>query len=170
MIFSFQTAKARRPLAIIVATFSVFLLPVMIVYAEKSLSSNSAEEKGLVERVRMIKLYTVQDGKSLNRILGPADLQGRDTIEVDGYVTGILILANVEMNIKVDGQNMSKIRKNGDGTYSIKYFGKVGSTEIGMAPSNSYYQKGFRETAQSFVEGYSLFPRVVGDAVSPECS
>jgi hypothetical protein len=142
----------------------------MVVYAEKSLSSASREEKGLNERVGMIKLYTVQNGKPLNRILGPEDFQRQDTIEVDGYVTGILILANVEMNIKVDGQNMSKIRKNGDGTYSIKYFGKVGSNEIGMAPSNSYYQKGFRETARNFVEGYSLFPRVVGDAVSPDSS
>jgi len=138
----------------------------MVVYAEKSLSSS---KKGLAERVSMIKLYTVRDGKSLNRILGPEDFLGRDAIEVDGYVTGILILANTEMNIKVDGQNMSKIRKNGDGTYTIKYFGKVASNEIGMAASNSYYQKGFRETAQSFVEGYSLFPRVVGDAVSTEC-
>ncbi|MDD5205750.1 MAG: hypothetical protein PHS17_10030 [Desulfobacterales bacterium] len=170
MIFSFQTVKARRPLGIILATFSVFLLPAMIVYAEKSLSSTTAEEKGLGERVSMIKLYTVQNGKSLNRILGPADFRGRDVIDVDGYVTGILILANVEMDVKVDGQDMSKIRKNEDGTYSIKYFGKIGSNEIGMALSNSYYQKGFRETAQAFVEGYSLFPRVVGDAVSPECS
>jgi hypothetical protein len=169
MILSLQTIGVRHPIAIMLVTVSVFLLPRLVFLAGADSTSN---ERGLAEKVRMVKLYTVHEGKSLNRILTKADLQRQEPIEVQGYVTGILILADVQMNVNVDGQTMSKIRKNPDGTYSIKYFGKVGYSEIGMAPSNTYYEKGSREENGSpgFLEGYSLFPRVVGDAVSPACN
>lgn len=169
MIFSLQTIGVRHPITIILVTFSVFLLPRLVVPAR---AFSAPDKNGLSEKIRMVKLYTVHEGKSLNRILDPETLQRQEPIEVEGYVTGILILADVQMSVKVDGQTMSKIRKNPDGTYSIKYFGKVGSNEIGVASSNSYYEKGSREEKNGapFIEGYSLFPKIVGDAVSPACS
>ena len=164
-----QKSKFRQPIALIFMTFSILLFPGLVLSRAHAFRS-PAGDSGLTEKVRMIKLYTVQEGKALNRIIGPEELQ-TGSIEISGYVTGVLVLASAEMKARVDGQNMSKIKSNGDGTYSIKYFGKVGSHEIGVTPFNSYYQKRSEEQgAQSYLEGYSLFPRVVGDAVSPNSS
>jgi hypothetical protein len=169
MTFSLQKASVRHPIAVILMTLSVFLFPASMV---PSWASTEPEMKGVIEKIRMVKLYTVHEGKALNRILDPSVLRRQDQVEVEGYVTGILILADVPMSITVDGQTMSKIRKNSDGTYSIKYFGKVGSSEIGMPTSNNYYEAGVGEEKRTpnFVEGYSLFPKVLGDSVSPACS
>ena len=158
--------RFRPPIAIIFMTFSILLLPGL---ALKAYSFRAPEEEGgLREKVRMIKLYTVHDGKTMNRMIGPEELQSGRGIEVEGYVTGVLVLANSEMRARVDGQSMSNIKSNGDGTYSIKYFGKVAAYEIGVTPFNTYYQKRTGDHGSpGFIEGYSLFPRVVGDAVSP---
>lgn len=164
-----QKSRFRQPIALLFVTFSILLFPGLVQCLAQAFQGPTGGS-GLTEKVRMVKLYTVHQGKALNRVLGVEELQsGR--VEVSGYVTGVLVLANSEMKAQVDGQNMSKIRSNGDGTYSIKYFGKVGSHEIGVTPFNSYYQKkGEDHRAQGHLEGYSLFPRVVGDAVSPNPS
>lgn len=167
----FQTFKSRPPLAIIIMAFSMLLLPVWLLPKKACTSPFPVDQKGLAEKIRMIKLYTVHEGKCVNRLYGPEELR-HNPIQVEGYVTGVLVLANVEMNIKVDGQTTSKIRKNGDGTYSIKYYGKVSFGEIGEPSSNNNYYRKTTEgnEGQSFMEGYSLFPRVIGDCVSPSSS
>ena len=77
------------------------------------------------------------------------------------------------MIISVEGQKMSNIRKNVDGTFSLRHFGKLKLDEIRMTKvDKAYYEKALGEVAgnrknEMFLKGgYSFFPEVMGDSVA----
>jgi hypothetical protein len=120
--------------------------------AQENPAHGSTEADKIARNIHVLKLHTVQEGKRRHLIIGPEDLKKGNSIEITGYVTGILILSDREMNVSVDGQDMSKVNRNTDGTYSIKHFGKVDLDSEKHRPAR----------------GYSFFPRVRGDSVSAQ--
>lgn len=139
-------------------------------------NSNHTGPDQIAAKVRMIKLYTVHNGKVQNRLISSEELQRTHSYEVDGYVTGILVLSDFDMRARIDGQEMAKIRRNKNGTYSIKNFGEVDAAEFQLSANSTYSQSGplpeenpyVQASRGSLPDGYSYFSRVVGDAVAPQ--
>jgi hypothetical protein len=127
----------------------------------------------LINDIDVLVLHKVSNGKIYNTVLTREDLRETETLEVDGYISGIMAFCNENMTISVEGQSMNKVRKNPDGTFSLKYYGKIKPEDLMPAvANNAYYGKNSSGKAErledAFVNawGYSLFPMIVGDSVS----
>ncbi len=139
---------------------------------------NSPEQKGwgeVADKINLLRIYGITDGEMRSVAFTKEDLKARPKLTMNGYVGGIVILGEEEMSIRVDGQQMSKIKKNVDGTFSLMHFGKLRPEEIFVSTSGrSYYEEPPHSMAvdqpkEEFLPaGYSLFPRVAGDSLSPQ--
>jgi hypothetical protein len=125
----------------------------------------------IAAKIDFVRLYNVTNGKLHNTIYKKTDLKDSRGLTVDGYVCGIVVLCEEDMDVDIDGQELSKIRRNSDGTFSAKYFGNLKPEDLEPANlSKTYYEKtGTRGSAGSrdiFLSGgYSCFPRVNGDII-----
>lgn len=120
----------------------------------------------------MLVFFNVKNGKVRRFIYTSAELSKTSEITVDGYVAGIVALSRGEFDIYKDKNQMQKVSWQKDGTLFLNHFGKLNPKK--MLFSDSAEPDGttgpavhkFRET--NSVRGYSLFPKITGDAVSPE--
>ncbi|RJP26811.1 MAG: hypothetical protein C4520_00150 [Candidatus Abyssobacteria bacterium SURF_5] len=125
----------------------------------------------MADKVGLIRLYSVIDGKLIPIIYRKEDLKSMSRIEMDGYVCGIVVLCEEDMAVDIEGKDLNRIRKNSDGTYSLKYFGTLKPQDLELPDlDQAYYEKNGSVTAEnSFLGGgYSLFPRVNGTALDQE--
>lgn len=128
------------------------------------------ERRNVLEKVDMIYFHIVKDGKERTGFVTREDLKSGGPLSFDGYVCGIVVFCDEDMAVSVEGRKMSKIRRNTDGTFSVKYYGKLRPEELGK----TYYEKLASRNGSSQKEGkfllggYSLFPEITGDAVHPK--
>lgn len=134
----------------------------------------TSEYRSMARRIKLIQLYRVDQGKSEKLVLTQNDLQARSLVTVDGYVSGIVALCEGEMAVSVDGQRMSPIKVGADGAMWVKNIGKLGYPDF-FAPAaprdHGFGPLKMKQAAQDpslLAGGYTFFPEVSGDAVSPE--
>lgn len=134
-----------------------------------------AESADIAEKIDFIRLYFVDNGKVQNSVFTGKELAAGKPLRVDGYVCGVIALCKDEMDISIAGRRMNKIWKNADGTISIKNFGQVGA----KGPALVAYDESTDEApstnrtvdpkSEAFLAGgYSYFPKVAGDILSPD--
>ncbi|MFW5640218.1 MAG: hypothetical protein ACOC0H_03530 [Thermodesulfobacteriota bacterium] len=126
----------------------------------------------LLNTVTAIHVFHVLDGESLRTVIPKGRLHS-DSFTVDGYISGLVVFCENEMTVQAEGRRFSRLNKNPDGSFSAKYYGRLDpgavSARIGdytyfETPNAGWSKKPDEEILQS---GYSLFPKVTGDALSP---
>lgn len=125
-------------------------------------------------RLGNIYLQTVKDGKIHVTEFRTMDLSPNSELSLDGYVTGLVIQGSRQLDVRIDGKKMDKIRRNEDGTISIKNIDNSSFDSLGILDSLNRYLPA-EEAKQSpgrkedrFVSGfYSFFPAIAGE---PICS
>lgn len=137
-------------------------------------SEPTAEHRSVASRIKLIHLYRVAQGKSEKLVLTQGDLQTTSFLEIDGYVAGIVALCEDGMAVNIDGRQMSPIKIGNKGDFWVKNFGKLsqkdlfvsaGSRDDGIRPPETVRAS---QQPSLLAGGYSHFPVVSGDAVSPE--
>lgn len=133
----------------------------------------TAEHLLVADRVKLIQLYRVDQGKSEKLILTQEDLRTTSFLEVEGYVSGIIALCEEDMTISVDGQRMFPIRIGSDGGFWLKNFGRINHGDLPASSGTRAYgatagaDKRAAQLPALLPGGYAFFPAVFGDAVSP---
>jgi len=127
----------------------------------------------MLEKINLLALHVIREGKRRTLFYEREDLRPGEPLEVEGYVSGVVVLCNDEVEVVIDGVPMSRIRENDDGTLTCKYFGPL-EPEGWVFPSvKSIVHR--RPTENSDFEivksnylfgGYSFFPKVLGSGVS----
>jgi hypothetical protein len=129
---------------------------------------------GLIESVKLLGLYTIEQGRMHTRLYDRKDILRERPLEVEGYVSGVVLLLNGEMDVQLDGAALSRIRERDDGTLLCKHFGRLNDDDsifpyveplIQEAPGR--LGEGPDETPSYLPGGYSCFPKVRGSGVSP---
>jgi len=135
-------------------------------------ADHQAGNRGTVlDNIKSLHIYTVQDGERRQQAFTREMLRGREHLQLKGYVSGLLVLCEKEMEIRVADQVMSKIKCNDNGTFSVKHFGELRPDELMPGPDDrGYYEQAAGKWARAGLQGtgYSFFPAVTGDTVSPE--
>lgn len=151
----------RIPLIVLLVLFQAVLV------SAKNVTSSFSDQ------LKVLDLYYVRDGAVQKESFNANQLRSR-TPTVNGYVCGVVLFCKEGVTAKVEGREMNPIRRNDDGTVSLKYFRSLSLDELSLPETDkTYYQKLFSSSeknlgGQSFLPGgYSLFSRVTGDAVSP---
>ncbi len=106
--------------------------------------------------------FNIKNGKVRKSVYAPESLSANAEIIVDGYVAGIVALSGAEVDIYKDNIRMRKVSWQKDGTLYFDHFGKLSPTEMSAPPATAH------DSGLMPVNGYSFFPKVTGDAVSPE--
>lgn len=134
----------------------------------------AGDERGLAaSRIKLVLLYSVNQGIIEKMVLTPRDLQSRP-YEVKGYVSGVVALCEAGMTAQVQGKPMSPIKIDADGAAWLKNFGKMSTAELLTLAQAAGYRLGnstigaMRPPSSVLPGGYAFFPEVAGDAVSPE--
>jgi hypothetical protein len=83
-----------------------------------------------VEIPEVLCLYTVVDGKFLPRVFLREELEKRDRLSVDGYVSGVVVLCEREMSVSINGRMLSKIQKGEDGRLNLESAGRPGAVRF----------------------------------------
>ena len=133
----------------------------------------AAPPPGLLDTVKLLVLYTVRDGEGHALVYQRQDLQPGQPLTVKGYVAGVLVLCKDSVKVCLNGDRMSRIYANGDGTLSCKNFGSLRP----MNSINPYIESadlkrkagpGSTEPGASkyLFGGYSCFPSILGSGVS----
>jgi hypothetical protein len=124
------------------------------------------------ESSTMLVLYIVKNGKVRKSYHSEADLFDSPEIRVDGYVAGIVAFTDAEQDIYVDSIRLRKVSRKKDGGLVFNHYGKANPEEIFILESadnqdsaNPEINRYFRDDS---VSGYSFFPIIPGDAVSPD--
>lgn len=141
-----------------------------------SASGENTRHQDIENTVELLRLYYVSDGRLYTRTLGKEDIKTREQLKVNGYVCGIIVLCDGETAVSVDGRALSKIRRNADGTFSLKNFRDLMPDELALPNSSqAYYRPLVRARAtqdnESTLPGaYSFFPRITGDTISQDAT
>jgi len=117
----------------------------------------------------MLVFFNIKNGKVQRSFHTTADLLQKPKIVVDGYVAGIVALSDAELDVYVDHTRMRKVSRQKDGTLFFDHFGKLNPKEIfilDMADDPDSMINHYSKDA--FLKGYSFFPKITGDAVSPD--
>ena len=113
--------------------------------------------------VAMMWLYVVDQGRIRTLDYTPEDLQRMPVLPVAGYVTGVVMLSTVPLDISVDGRRMDPVRADAEGLLKLKYFGSLRADEFW----STFLPDEHSRTAPEQIQGrYCRFPKVVGDALS----
>jgi hypothetical protein len=131
------------------------------------------EHHEVVDKIDLILLHRISKGELQTTVLTREDLRKTTSVNIDGYVSGIVALCREEMIISAANRKMNRIRKNPDGSISLQYYGRTMPTELIHLDSNtpSYAKHAAQIEIDRFGTnlaacGYSLFPRIKGDSVS----
>jgi hypothetical protein len=125
-----------------------------------SLSSNVAE------KVRSICIYSVSNGRLKPLIFTEREIQERGYLNVEGYVCGVVLLGEDGVTASIDNQKMSQIKRNSDGSFTLKYFGRSKLEELHL-DDELHFRYGKDKEGKTFLAGgYSFFPPIAGDAIS----
>jgi hypothetical protein len=134
----------------------------------------SVRQEGLLDKLNLLALYTVDEGKKRLLFYERKDLKAEVPLSVKGYVTGAVVLLNEEVAVSLDDIPMSRIRENDDGTLTCKYFGPLESVDSIYPYIESVSHKKPEENkatetgaAKYLFGGYSCFPVIRGAGVSP---
>lgn len=120
----------------------------------------------------MIVLFNVKNGKVRKSFHSKADLFDNPEITVDGYVAGIMAFTDAEEDITVDGIRLHQVSRKKDGAIVFNHSEKLKSKKIfilGMTDhqnSTDIAINGYFE--DDLIKGYTFFPIIPGDAVSPD--
>lgn len=131
-----------------------------------------SNQDGILEKVNLLALYVVENGKRRSILYKGADLRSGREPEVKGYVCGVVVLCNDEVEAGLEGRPMSRIRENDDGTLICKYFGPLQSADSIFPYLEAVNQKktfGYESPEKEsnyLFGGYSYFPKVMGSSVS----
>lgn len=127
----------------------------------------------ILDKIDLILLHRISRGQLQSTILTREDLQTTKSLDIDGYISGIMAFCKEEMTIYAADQKMQRIRKNRDGSLFLQYYGKITPDELILANAGSTYDvrhparsKTDRFGARLVACGYSLFPLIRGDSVS----
>lgn len=175
--------KRKGPFRLLFSLLVFFLLPAAGIFPQgsgapgDSLVGSEAcafsRRDSILEKINLLALYTVVGGKRHIMTYQKEDLRSGRGLEVEGYVSGVVVLCNDLVEANLDGIRMSRIRENQDGTLVCKYFGPLRSAKsifpyidqvISRAPATAV-QRG-KDTPKYLLGGYSYFPKVLGSAVS----
>jgi hypothetical protein len=128
----------------------------------------------ILDSLNLLVLYTVQNGQGHTRVYRRSDISPGKPLEVKGYVSGVLVLLKDSARVCLDGDPMSKIRENRDGTLSCRNYGFLRPESsitpyIGTAdPQKPSAAAAARlEAPKDLHGGYSAFPGVLGSSLSP---
>jgi hypothetical protein len=118
---------------------------------------------GITDKVRLLRIYEVHDGKARDQEVTSLELGSGDGILVKGYVNGIEVVCEEEMVVRVDGQKATKMGRTTDSPLSAKSFAPTGpSANPGSKTDPDPSAGNGKPTGVS----YCYFPPVKGDAVS----
>ena len=101
----------------------------------------------------------------------PKDRLHSGSVTVAGYISGLVVFCDEDMTIQAEGRRFSRLKMNPDGSFSAKYFGRLGPGAVPTRVSEHTYfetsNSGISKTPEDEIlhAGYSLFPEVTGDAV-----
>jgi len=125
-------------------------------------------------QLESIYLQTVKDGKIGTTGFSVKNLLPNSELPIDGYVTGLVIQASRQLDIRINGKKMDKIRANEDGTVSIRNFDNSRFDSLGISDAINRYlpaeepKQPRNRNEERFVPGfYSFFPEIAGE---PICS
>ena len=126
----------------------------------------------LPDTVTAIHIFHVLDGKGIQTVIPKHRLRS-GSFAVDGYISGLVVFCEDEITVTAEGRRFSRLFKNPDGSFSAKFFGRL---EPGAFPGRvmeyPYFETSDAELPERpdeavLQDGYSLVPKVTGDAVSP---
>ncbi len=136
-------------------------------------SVSRSRQTGITDKIDLLVLLTVEKGEKGVLYYRREDLRSGKLLNIAGYVSGVVVLCNDEVEADLDGVSMSKIRRNDDGFLTCKYFGSLESVVPMPASIPSIHiatPAGEAEPASVRPEyvfgGYSYFPPVLGTGVS----
>ena len=130
-------------------------------------SRKNESPRDTADGIRLVRLYRISNGKSDSVAFTGRELM--NGLEVDGYVSGVVVVCDREMVVRVDGRPMRRIGITGDGMLRIERFGKIAPEEIAPQMLEATESGESRNDHADAVlpGGYSLFPDVRGDSLSP---
>jgi hypothetical protein len=118
-----------------------------------------------------VRLYGVRDGVPFQNTVVREEVADLDRLEVEGYVSGIVVFCEIPMRIQLEGHILSRLQKNADGAYNA---GLPGSPAPRVQPL-SIHENAYSDAVgpRRHVAGkgsvapnvYAYFPQVPGGAV-----
>ncbi|MBI5115871.1 hypothetical protein HZA56_05315 [Candidatus Poribacteria bacterium] len=141
-------------------------------------ASQTHETQGLTDwrqiadKIKLVRLFSVVDGKTQESVFTKESLKTKEKLIVKGHVRGMIIFLEEDMVVSVDGHGMSKIRRNADGTVTLRYFGNMKTEEVVDAGFSEDHARESGSSSEPPAEEeflpacYSIFPTVTGDAIS----
>lgn len=128
----------------------------------------------ILDKIDMLLLHKVSRGQLQHMVLTGEDLMTAGSVEIDGYVSGIVVFCDEEMTVYAANQKMERIRKNPDGTLSLQYDGNLVPGELpaegagGACLDAKHRAPGKVDRSRACLPacGYSLFPPIKGNSVS----
>ena len=119
-----------------------------------------------------VLFYHVRNGQITKTVVSLSDLFESPTVELEGYVAGMLVLCENEMDILVGGVPMRKVVAEADDPgRTADYFGRLdpkGFWDGDFANAGALYGLKSSEGQKTAVEKYALFPKTALDTVNPE--
>jgi hypothetical protein len=120
----------------------------------------------------MIVLFNVKNGKVKKSFHSKADLFNNPEITVDGYVAGIIAFTDAEQDIYVDDMLLQQVSRKKDGAIGLNYSEKLKPKEISILGMGDHQDSADIAINRYFedhsVMGYSFFPIIPGDPISPD--
>jgi hypothetical protein len=119
----------------------------------------------------VLLFYLVRNGKIQQSAYSLADLSETSAVVVDGYVAGILVFCEYEMNILVDGVRLRQLAEDADGTVAFDYFGRLNPREFwpaNVSNAGILYDRQRSGAKRSPFKSYALLPKTILDTVSKQ--
>ncbi|MGM0453120.1 MAG: hypothetical protein ACQERN_08135 [Thermodesulfobacteriota bacterium] len=120
--------------------------------------------------VRAVKLYIVVNGQMQTRLLRPADFSEKTRFEIEGYVSGIAVIAAKPLTVRVAGQQLSPAVPDAEGKCSFGYYGDIRPAQFADDEKiQGYGGRVPRYPAEKKILPpvvYACFPQVPADTVS----
>lgn len=131
----------------------------------KKCKSNKISPDTLIDQIRAIYIYEVHNGHPQQQVFTGNDLKTCKNIQVNGYITGIVLFATGQMTVSVADQRMDVIQINRDGTLELKHFGRLKHRELLTTFTDSENPVDDLSDLKQIAGRYCCFPKIRGDAV-----
>jgi hypothetical protein len=113
-----------------------------------------------------LKIYRVNNGKMNARTFSRDALRQSGSISIPGYVSGIVVVGEQGLSVRVAGKPMSPVKPDAAGEFSLGYYGSIDPSQM-IRPSDDRILSN-QYASDSKPEVYSYFPLVPADTIHGE--
>ena len=131
----------------------------------------SVNSKKLARHIIALHIYGVCEGRAFKRVYLKGELCGLDRIKVKGYISGVVVSSNEDVNATIDGHAMGTVDNEDSEDFFWERLSEVEGKDVSYL-YNSYYGSSVMDEANSETDlpprTYFYFPQISWDSVSPK--